>query len=207
VNGTGGSRADGGMVAAVSRHRYVLRGHASGEPASLGTPDRPEGAEPPISVDEGVAERELRDRILSAPSGIGRWLAAVAATVACVALAAGLFVVLQVANEEQPPPSPPVLVTDDGPVLVHEGAHYQLGLPGDIAVIRTCDGQSHAWLLRPSTGAIYRFDVWAEEETATTRPIRMVADAVDLVLMRSLGCTDIHARTADGDSIPLTTGS
>ena len=207
MNGTGGSRADGGMVAAVSRHRYVLRGHASGEPASLGTPDRPEGAEPPISVDEGVAERELRDRILSAPSGIGRWLAAVAATVACVALAAGLFVVLQVANEEQPPPSPPVLVTDDGPVLVHEGAHYQLGLPGDIAVIRTCDGQSHAWLLRPSTGAIYRFDVWAEEETATTRPIRMVADAVDLVLMRSLGCTDIHARTADGDSIPLTTGS
>jgi len=195
------------MVAAVSRHRYVLRGHASGEPASLGTPDRPEGAEPPISVDEGVAERELRDRILSAPSGIGRWLAAVAATVACVALAAGLFVVLQVANEEQPPPSPPVLVTDDGPVLVHEGAHYQLGLPGDIAVIRTCDGQSHAWLLRPSTGAIYRFDVWAEEETATTRPIRMVADAVDLVLMRSLGCTDIHAQTADGDSIPLTTGS
>ena len=207
MNGTGGSRADGGMVAAVSRHRYVLRGHASGEPASLGTPDRPEGAEPPISVDEGVAERELRDRILSAPSGIGRWLAAVAATVACVALAAGLFVVLQVANEEQPPPSPPVLVTDDGPVLVHEGAHYQLGLPGDIAVIRTCDGQSHAWLLRPSTGAIYRFDVWAEEESATTRPIRMVADAVDLVLMRSLGCTDIHARTADGDSIPLTTGS
>jgi len=100
-----------------------------------------------------------------------------------------------------------VLVTDDGPVLVHEGAHYQLGLPGDIAVIRTCDGQSHAWLLRPSTGAIYRFDVWAEEESATTRPIRMVADAVDLVLMRSLGCTDIHARTADGDSIPLTTGS
>ena len=195
------------MVAAVSRHRYVLRGHASGEPASLGTPDRPEGAEPPISVDEGVAERELRDRILSAPSGIGRWLAAVAATVACVALAAGLFVVLQVANEKQPPSSPPVLVTDDGPVLVHEGAHYQLGLPGDIAVIRTCDGQSHAWLLRPSTGAIYRFDVWAEEETATTRPIRMVADAVDLVLMRSLGCTDIHARTADGDSIPLTTGS
>ena len=130
-----------------------------------------------------------------------------AATVACVALAVGLFAVLQVADKEQPPPPPPVLVTDDGPVLVHEGARYPLGLPGDIAVIRTCDGQSHAWLLRPSTGAIYRFAVWAEEETATTRPIRMVADAVDLVLMRSLGCTDIHARTADGDSIPLTTGS
>ena len=189
------------MVAAVSRHRYIFRGHASGEPASLGTPNRPEGAEPPISVDEGAAERELRNRILSAPSGIGRWLA----TVACVALAVGLLAVLQVADKEQPPP--PVLVTDDGPVLVHEGARYQLGLPGDIAVIRTCDGQSHAWLLRPSTGAIYRFDVWAEEETATTRPIRMVADAVDLVLMRSLGCTDIHAQTADGDSIPLTTGS
>ena len=191
------------MVAAVPRHRYIFRGHASGEPASLGTPNRPEGAEPPISVDEGAAERELRNRILSAPSGIGRWLA----TVACVALAVGLLAVLQVADKEQPPPPPPVLVTDDGPVLVHEGARYQLGLPGDIAVIRTCDGQSHAWLLRPSTGAIYRFDVWAEEETATTRPIRMVADAVDLVLMRSLGCTDIHARTADGDSIPLTTGS
>ena len=66
------------MVAAVSRHRYILRGHASGEPASLGTPNRPEGAEPPISVDEGAAERELRNRILSAPSGIGRWLATVA---------------------------------------------------------------------------------------------------------------------------------
>jgi len=195
------------MVAAVSRHRYILRGYASGEPASLGTPNRPEGAEPPISVDEGVAERELRDRILSAPSGIGRWLVAVAATVACVALAAALFVVLQVADEEQPPPPPPVLVTDEGPVLIYEGARYQLGLPGDIAVIRTCDGQSHAWLLRPSTGAIYRFDVWAKEETVTTRPIRMVIDAVDLVLMRSLGCTDVHARTADGDSIPLTTGS
>ena len=191
------------MVAAVSRHRYILRGHTSGEPASLGTPDRPEGAEPPISVDEGVAERELRDRILSAPSRIGRWLA----TVACGALAVGLLAVLQVADKEQPPPPPPVLVTDDGPVLVHEGARYQLGLPGDLAVIRTCDGQAHAWLLRPSTGAIYRFDVGAEEETATTRPIRTGADAVDLVLMRSLGCTDIHARTADGDSIPLTTGS
>ena len=195
------------MVAAVSRRRNVLLDQASGEPVPLGTPNRLEGTEPPSSVDEGVAERELRDRILSAPSGIGRWLVAVAATVACVALAAALFVVFQVADEEQPPPLPPVLVTDEGPVLIYEGARYQLGLPGDIAVIRTCDGQSHAWLLRPSTGAIYRFDVWAEEELATTRPIRMVIDAVDLVLMRSLGCTDVHARTADGDSIPLTTGS
>lgn len=195
------------MVAAVSRRRYVLLGQASRDPELRGKPDRSEGTGPPGSADEGVAERELRDQILSAPSGIGRWLTVVAVTVACVAVAAGLFVVLQVAGEEQPVTSPPVLVTDDGPVLVHAGARYQLGLPGDIAIIRTCDGQSQAWLLRPSTGAIYRFDVWAEEETVTARPIRMVADAVDLVLMRSLGCTDVHARTADGDSIPLTTGS
>ena len=135
------------MVAAVSRRRNVLLDQASGEPVPLGTPNRPESAEPPSSVDEGVAERELRDRILSAPSGIGRWLAAVAATVACVTLAVALFMVLQVADEEQPPPPPPVLVTAEGPVLIHEGSHYQLGLPGDIGVIRTCDGQSHAWLL------------------------------------------------------------
>ena len=77
---------------------------------------------------------------------------------------------------------------------------------GDIDVIGTCDGQSQAWVLRPSTGAICRFDMWAEEETATAGPIRMVIEAVDLVLMRSLGCTDVQARTADGDSIPLTTG-
>ena len=195
------------MVAAVSRRRYVLLGQASRDPELRGKPDRSEGTGPPGSADEGVAERELRDQILSAPSGIGRWLTVVAVTVACLAVAAGLFVVLQVAGEEEPFASPPVLVTDDGPVLVHAGARYQLGLPGDIAIIRTCDGQSQAWLLRPSTGAIYRFDVWAEEETVTARPIRMVADAVDLVLMRSLGCTDVHARTADGDSIPLTTGS
>ena len=195
------------MVPAVSRRRYVLLGQASRDPELREKPDRSEGTGPPGSVDEGVAERELRDQILLAPSGIGRWLTVVAVAVACVAVAAGLFVVLQVADEEQPVASPPVLVTDNGPVLVHEGARYQLGLPGDIAIIRTCDGQSQAWLLRPSTGAIYRFDVWAEEDTVTARPIRMVADAVDLVLMRSLGCTDVHARTADGDSIPLTTGS
>ena len=207
MDGAGESKLGGGMVAAVSRRHNVFLDQASGEPVPLETPNQPEGAEPPSSGDEGVAERELRDLILSAPSGIGRWLVAVVATVACVGLAAALFVVLQRANEERPPPPPPVLVTNEGPVLIYEGARYQLGLPGDIAVIRTCDGQSHAWLLRPSTGAIYRFDVWAEEETATTRPIRMVIDAVDLVLMRSLGCTDVHARTADGDSIPLTTGS
>ena len=195
------------MVPAVSHRRYVLLGQVSRDPELRGKPDRSEGTGPPGSVDEGVAERELRDQILLAPSGTGRWLTVVAVAVACVAVAAGLFVVLQVADEEQPVASPPVLVTDNGPVLVHEGARYQLGLPGDIAIIRTCDGQSQAWLLRPSTGAIYRFDVWAEEETVTARPIRMVADAVDLVLMRSLGCTDVHARTADGDSIPLTTGS
>ena len=96
---------------------------------------------------------------------------------------------------------------EGGPVVTYMDSTYQIGRPGDVAVVRSCEGRAKAWLLRPSTGAIYRFDSWATDGMAVTSPIRTVLGADGLRLVRSLGCTDVHVETTDGRSIPLTDGS
>ena len=129
-------------------------------------------------------------------------------------MAAGLLIMAAAATAfllsrgtDQPPPEPVPLVMEGGPVVTYLGTSYQLGRPGDVAVVRTCDGRATAWLLRPSTGAIYRFEAWATDEMVTVDPIRIVLGGQSLRLAHSLGCTDVHVETTDGRYVPLTDGS
>lgn len=107
----------------------------------------------------------------------------------------------------EPPAEPPALVMEGGAVVTYMGTSYQIGRPGDVAVVRSCDGRATAWLLRPSTGAVYRFETWATDQMVITEPIRIVAGGESLRLAHSLGCTDVHVDTADGRVVPLTEGS
>ena len=153
------------------------------------------------------SDRTIRARIRSAPTGPGRLATAgfMATGVAIVAAAAIAFFLSR--GTVEPPVEPPPLVMEGGPVVTYLGISYRIGRPGDVAVVRSCDGQATAWLLRPSTGAIYRFETWAADEMAIADPIRIVLGGRSLRLAHSLGCTDVHVETTDGRSVPLTDGS
>jgi len=166
-----------------------------------------DGAGPPDGSAPARSDRAMRARIRSAPTGPGRWTAIAFLTTGAVIVAAAALAFYRTTGDEEPLPDPPPLVMEGGPVVTYMGSTYQIGRPGDVAVVRSCEGRAKAWLLRPSTGAIYRFDSWATDGMAVTSPIRTVLGADRLRLVRSLGCTDVHVETTDGRSIPLTDGS
>jgi len=170
----------------------------------------PAGGEPDGRVDgqsHSGSDRTLRARVRSAPTGPGRIAAAgfMATGVAILAAASIAFFMSRDTGGALIEPEP--LVAEGGPVVTYLGASYQIGRPGDVAVVRSCDGRATAWLLRPSTGAIYRFEAWATDEMVVAEPIRIVAGGQSLRLAHSLGCTDVHVETTDGRSVPLTDGS
>jgi|TARA_B100001105_G_scaffold43980_1_gene32277 hypothetical protein len=153
------------------------------------------------------SDRTIRARVRSAPTGPGRLaVAGFMATGVVIVTAAAIAFYLSRGTVE-PPAEPPALVMEGGPVVAYMGTSYQIGRPGDVAVVRSCDGRATAWLLRPSTGAVYRFETWATDQMVITEPIRIVAGGESLRLAHSLGCTDVHVDTADGRVVPLTEGS
>ena len=153
------------------------------------------------------SDRTIRARVRSASTGPSQLATAGFMAAGLLIMAAATIAFLLSRGTDQPPPEPVPLVMEGGPVLTYLGTSYQLGRPGDVAVVRTCDGRATAWLLRPSTGAIYRFEAWATDEMLTVDPIRIVLGGQSLRLAHSLGCTDVHVETTDGRYVPLTDGS
>ena len=153
------------------------------------------------------SDRTIRARVRSAPTGPSQLAAAGFMATGLLILAAATIAFFLSRGTGEPPPEPPPLVMEGGPVVTYMGTSYRIGRPGDVSVVRSCDGQATAWLLRPSTGAIYRFEAWATDEMVIADPIRIVIGGQSLRLAHSLGCTDVHVETTDGRSVPLTDGS
>tara|TARA_B100000809_G_scaffold156643_1_gene153971 strand:+ start:408 stop:1559 length:1152 start_codon:yes stop_codon:yes gene_type:complete len=153
------------------------------------------------------SDRTIRARVRSAPTGPSQLAAAGFMATGLLILAAATIAFFLSRGTGEPPPEPPPLVMEGGPVVTYMGTSYRIGRPGDVSVVRSCDGQATAWLLRPSTGAIYKFEAWATDEMVIADPIRIVLGGQSLRLAHSLGCTDVHVETTDGRSVPLTDGS
>ncbi|MDE0833492.1 MAG: hypothetical protein OSA36_04210, partial [Acidimicrobiales bacterium] len=165
------------------------------------------GAAPVGGQNAAGSDRTIRARVRSASTGPSQLATAGFMAAGLLIMAAATIAFLLSRGTDQPPPEPVPLVMEGGPVVTYLGTSYQLGRPGDVAVVRTCDGRATAWLLRPSTGAIYRFEAWATDEMVTVDPIRIVLGGQSLRLAHSLGCTDVHVETTDGRYVPLTDGS
>ena len=165
------------------------------------------GAAPVGGQNAAGSDRTIRARVRSASTGPSQLATAGFMAAGLLIMAAATIAFLLSRGTDQPLPEPVPLVMEGGPVVTYLGTSYQLGRPGDVAVVRTCDGRATAWLLRPSTGAIYRFEAWATDEMVTVDPIRIVLGGQSLRLAHSLGCTDVHVETTDGRYVPLTDGS
>ena len=162
-----------------------------------------------LRAEDGPAgsDRTIRARVRSAPTGPSQLAAAGFMATGLLILAAATIAFFLSRGTGEPPPEPPPLVMEGGPVVTYLGTSYRIGRPGDVSVVRSCDGRATAWLLRPSTGAIYSFEAWATDEMVIADPIRIVLGGQSLRLAHSLGCTDVHVETTDGRSVPLTDGS
>ena len=97
----------------------------------------------------------------------------------------------------------PVIVATNGPVLEYLGNRYQFGRPGDMVVIRVCNGLSLPWLLRASTGELYRFDSWAKERNVETSPIRNIEGATGLSVVKDPVCDQLVIDRSNADPLTL----
>jgi len=141
-----------------------------------------------------AADRVLRARVRARSTGPDRR--------ALVGLASGLAVVVVLAaaalagwpRSDSVADGPTVLPTTvvGSPEVIHHGSVYRVGRPGDVAVLRTCDGQASVWLLRPSTGGLYRFDELADAGPVSTAPLRYAPGATGLSVHRVLDCDHVH---------------
>ena len=116
----------------------------------------------------------------------------ISSQVILLVLAVVLIVVLVVSGDDpEPNPmrDPGITVPIDGPTIDHRGRRYQLGRTGDLVVVRECDGVVLPWLLRPSTGELYRFDGWASREFVDAIQVREVHGAPDCGSSRALSAT------------------
>ena len=156
-----------------------------------------------------------------------------AAAVAAVAL--GLGVVLIAASRQPPGPSADEIGTRPEPVVdvveapettaapsarvwptepvsvegteVRSGAQrWRVGEPGDLVAVGDwdCDGTSTPAVLRPRTGRLHLFDAWASPDAAVTAtPGPTVPTGA--IALEPRGCGEATVRTADGQSLELST--
>ena len=102
----------------------------------------------------------------------------------------------------QPPVAP--APEPGAPEVVHDGSVYRVGRPGDVAVVRSCAGELSVWLLRPSTGALYRFDdPSADGGPVAVEPIQLATGGTDLTVQRVLDCDRLHLILPGGDEIEV----
>ncbi|MDP7550533.1 MAG: hypothetical protein QF896_05000 [Acidimicrobiales bacterium] len=140
------------------------------------------GDEVPPDLDESIRARVTRT---SSSAGRLRKVAAVAAGVAAIAVG-----IVAIRGGERATIAPVVVptVSPDGPVVEHDGQRFQLGSIGDVVVIgdwadpegRGCDGLQTPALLRPSTGAVYVFDAWADSGVLAADATMIVSGAATL---------------------------
>ena len=97
----------------------------------------------------------------------------------------------------------PVVVSTDGPIIEHSGYRYQFGEAGDVVVVRECNGTKLPWLLRVSTGELFRFDSWAKSNIKEASLIRQIDGASDITVVKDPVCDQIVVNKSDADPLIL----
>ena len=153
--------------------------------------------------DPGSEPNEIRALIDEPPTSTAH---RIGSQVILLVLAVVLIVVLAVSGDDTEPaaaPDPGITVPIDGPTIDYQGRRYQLGRTGDLVVVRKCDGVALPWLLRPSTGELYRFDGWASREFVDAIQVREVHGATGLRVIKGALCDQIHVEVADGSEVVI----
>ena len=106
-------------------------------------------------------------------------------------------------------PAPPVDFADG--VVTVGGARYAVGEPGDAVVAGdwACRGERTLALLRRTTGQVFAFDGWADEDTEVeARPVRRVKGAAGLRVTDhdGDGCDDLEVERPGLPAVPLDVG-
>mgnify|MGYP001189456215 CR=1 FL=1 len=96
-----------------------------------------------------------------------------------------------------------IVVSTDGPVIEHSGYRYQFGEPGDLVVVRECNGTKLPWLLRISTGELFRFDTWAKNKVAEASLIRRIDGSSGISVTKDPTCDQLVISKSNGDPLIL----
>lgn len=91
------------------------------------------------------------------------------------------------------------------PVLEHQGRRYQVGRPGDRAALGDwdCDGETTPAVVRPSTGEVFVFDAWADDDAVTVAALDTVRGATDLRPLRRDRCDALVVERDDGTPVEV----
>ena len=206
----------------VRRSLLLLADHASAEPATRrpsaarlaaaiaeAVPTSPAAPSPaaPSSVSGSVGRLPGRGRVLAASGvavlvlgGVG-WHSSRPAAVSQVpgVLPTTVLPTTVVPTTVVPTTTtaPPVLVA---PTITFEGRRYELGRPGDLAVLGDWDGDETPTpaLLRPTTGEVFVFPRWTTAADLVVEAAATVTGAEALVVVRGDRRDVLVVRRADG---------
>ena len=96
-----------------------------------------------------------------------------------------------------------ITVSEDGPIIEHMGYRYQFGEAGDVVVIRECNGSKLPWLLRVSTGELFRFDSWATVNIKEASLIRQIDGASGVTVTNDPICDQLVITKLDTEPLIL----
>ena len=93
--------------------------------------------------------------------------------------------------------------------LVHDGARWEVGEPGDIVVTGDwrCTGQSTVALLRPASGEVYVFADWSDAAIATLVGTVDGATALEAADRDGDGCADLVVSRRSGEPVLIDLGA
>ena len=95
------------------------------------------------------------------------------------------------------------VVSTDGPIIEYSGYRYQFGEPGDMVAVRECSGVKLPWLLRVSTGELFRFDSWAKSNIKEASFIRYIEGASGITVIKDPICDQLVISKSDADPLIL----
>jgi len=96
-----------------------------------------------------------------------------------------------------------IVVSTDGPIIEHAGYRYQFGEPGDMVAVRECNGTKLPWLLRVSTGELFRFDSWATTNIKEASLIRNIKGASGMSVTKDSICDQLVIDISGDDPLIL----
>ena len=96
-----------------------------------------------------------------------------------------------------------ITVSEDGPIIEYMGYRYQFGEAGDVVVIRECNGSKLPWLLRVSTGELFRFDSWATVNIKEASLIRQIDGASGITVTNDPVCDQLVVTKLDAEPLIL----
>lgn len=94
------------------------------------------------------------------------------------------------------------------PVLEHDGTRFQLGIPGDIALVADwrCSGNPVPAVIRPSSREMFVFDAWASASTpVAASPLIVLPEEVDITSATAdpSRCGTLIASRLDGQGVAI----